>query len=152
MSDYLPPFTLSGEIVSLVAELGEHAGRLAVLLEHESQLRLRRINRIRTVTGSLAIEGNTLSEEQITAILDGKQVIAPPREILEAQRERGHVLYYDIDLLYSHPWLGLSALSSLKLKGFKLKGSAPSNIQFREFLDSGLRRKTSKGLLRPGSS
>ena len=46
-------------------------------------LRLRRINRIRTIRGSLAIEGNTLSEAQITAILDGKRVIAPPREIQE---------------------------------------------------------------------
>jgi Fic family protein len=48
-------------------------------------LRLRRINRIRTVTGSLAIEGNTLTEEQITAILDGKTVLAPPRELQEAR-------------------------------------------------------------------
>ncbi len=48
-------------------------------------LRLRRINRIRTVTGSLAIEGNTLSEEQITALLNGKTVLAPPRELQEAR-------------------------------------------------------------------
>ena len=48
-------------------------------------MRLRRINRIRTIHGSLAIEGNTLSEAQITAILDGKRVIAPPREIQEVR-------------------------------------------------------------------
>ncbi len=47
-------------------------------------LRLRRINRIRTIQGSLAIEGNTLTEEKITAILDGKRVVAPPREVKEA--------------------------------------------------------------------
>jgi Fic family protein len=41
-------------------------------------LYLRRINRIRTIQGSLAIEGNTLTEMQITAVLDGKAVIAPP--------------------------------------------------------------------------
>ena len=55
-------------------------------------LRLRRINRIRTIQGSLAIEGNTLSEAQITAILDGKRVIAPPREIQEA---RNAIAAYD---------------------------------------------------------
>jgi Fic family protein len=48
-------------------------------------LRLRRINRIRTIHGSLAIEGNTLSEAQITAILEGKRVIAPPREVQEVK-------------------------------------------------------------------
>ena len=84
MPDYQPPFTLTPDIVSLIAEISEGIGRLNVQLDQESQLRLRRINRIRTVTGSLAIEGNTLSEEQITAILDGKRVIAPPREIQEA--------------------------------------------------------------------
>jgi Fic family protein len=84
MSSYQPPFTLTSEIVSLVADISEHVGRLSAQLEQEPQLKLRRINRIRTVTGSLAIEGNTLTEAQITAILDGKRVIAPPREILEA--------------------------------------------------------------------
>lgn len=85
MPNYQPPFTLTSEIVSLVAEISERVGRLAVQLEQENQLRLRRGNRIRTVAGSLAIEGNTLSEAQITAILDGKRVIAPPREIQEAR-------------------------------------------------------------------
>ncbi|WP_432740884.1 Fic family protein [Methylobacter sp. G7] len=84
MSSYQPPFTLISEIVSLVADISEHIGRLTVQLDQEQQLKLRRINRIRTVTGSLAIEGNTLTEAQVTAILDGKRVIAPPREILEA--------------------------------------------------------------------
>lgn len=84
MPAYQPPFTLTSEIVSLVAEISERLGRLSVQLDDENQLRLRRINRIRTVAGSLAIEGNTLNEEQITAILEGKRVIAPPREIQEA--------------------------------------------------------------------
>jgi Fic family protein len=84
MPSYQPPFTLTSEIVSLIADISEYIGRLSVQLEQEQQLKLRRVNRIRTVTGSLAIEGNTLTEAQITAILDGKRVIAPPREILEA--------------------------------------------------------------------
>jgi Fic family protein len=55
------------------------------VLEDEKNLRLRQINRIRTIQGSLAIEGNTFGEEQITAILDGKRVIAPPKDVQEAR-------------------------------------------------------------------
>ena len=82
---YQPPFTLTSEIVSLVADIAEQVGRLSAQPDSGLDLRLRRINRIRTVTGSLAIEGNTLSEAQITAILDGKTVLAPPKELQEAR-------------------------------------------------------------------
>lgn len=82
---YQPPFTLNGSILSLVAEIAQIVGRLSAQPEHANALRLRRINRIRTVQGSLAIEGNTLSEEQITAILDGKRIIAPPKDVQEAR-------------------------------------------------------------------
>ena len=80
-----PPFTVTPAILRLAAEISEAVGRLSARKEMARELRLRRINRIRTVQGSLAIEGNTLGEEQITAILDGKRVLAPPREILEAK-------------------------------------------------------------------
>ena len=84
-SNYQPPFVLTGDIVSLVADIAEQVGRLSARPGFDRDLRLRRINRIRTVTGSLAIEGNTLTEEQITALLDGKTVLAPPRELQEAR-------------------------------------------------------------------
>lgn len=82
---YQPPYTLTPLILNRVAQISEAVGRLSVLADVSRDLRLRRINRIRTVQGSLAIEGNTLSQAQITAILDGKRVIAPPREIQEAR-------------------------------------------------------------------
>lgn len=84
-SAYQPPFTITPEILNQVAAIGEAVGRLTVLTDQARALRLRRINRIRAIRGSLAIEGNTLSEAQITAILDGKRVIAPPREIQEVK-------------------------------------------------------------------
>lgn len=84
-SPYTPPCTLTPAIVAQVARIAEAVGRLTARLEASEGLRLRRINRIRTIHGSLAIEGNTLSEAQITAILDGKRVIAPPREIQEVR-------------------------------------------------------------------
>jgi Fic family protein len=85
---YEPPFTANSVILNLIADISEKMGQLSALSElsvQASDLKLRRMNRIRTIHGSLAIEGNTLSEEQITAILAGKKVLAPPREIKEAQ-------------------------------------------------------------------
>lgn len=85
MSSYAPPFTLNAEILGYVARICELLGCLSVSGEMAHTLRLRRVNRIRTIQGSLAIEGNTLTEVQITAILDGKRVIAPPREVQEVK-------------------------------------------------------------------
>jgi len=69
--NYNPPYILNSKIVSLVAQICEVLGRMSAL-HSPQELRLRRINRIRTVHGSLAIEGNTLSEDQISAIIDGE--------------------------------------------------------------------------------
>ncbi len=69
-------------MLSLVASIAEAVGRMQAT---GMTLRLRRVNRVRTIQGSLAIEGNTLDEQQITAILEGKRVAAPPREIREVQ-------------------------------------------------------------------
>jgi Fic family protein len=60
-------------------------GRYEGLLSPRPQPKLRRHNRIRTIRGSLAIEGNTLTESQITAVIEKKRVIGPKREIREVQ-------------------------------------------------------------------
>ena len=75
-----PPYAITPQILDLVARIGEAIGRLDESAIR-ADLRLRRANRIRTIQGSLAIEGNTLSEDEITAILEGRPVIAPPREV-----------------------------------------------------------------------
>ncbi|HID36979.1 MAG TPA: cell filamentation protein Fic, partial [Ghiorsea sp.] len=87
---YQPPFTITPAIIDLIAQISEGLGRLSVQPAYD--LRLRRVNRIRTIQGSLAIEGNTLNEQQITAILDGKAVVAPPREVQEVKNA---ILAYD---------------------------------------------------------
>lgn len=84
MSSYQPPLAITPSILHLATDVGAALARLTMQAEQEHTLRLRRINRIRTIQGSLAIEGNTLSEEQITAIIAGKRIIAPPREVQEA--------------------------------------------------------------------
>jgi Fic family protein len=73
---YQPPYTISAEILNRVAAISEAIGRLTVLTDQNRTLRLRRINRIRTIRSPLAIEGNTLSEAQIAAIFDNQGMIS----------------------------------------------------------------------------
>lgn len=82
---YQPPLTLTPKILNLVAAISEQLGRYDECENKAQALRLRRVNKIRTIQGSLAIEGNSLSVEQITAVLEGKPVIAPPREVQEVK-------------------------------------------------------------------
>ena len=80
-----PPFELTGQIVSLVAEIAELVGRVSSTDRLSVNPALRRSNRIKTVYGSLAIEQNTLTLDQVTAVLDGKRVLAPPKDIVEVR-------------------------------------------------------------------
>ena len=86
MRPYQPPLTLTSHMLALVAEIAEQVGRLTVGQEVAALTpQLRRGNRIRTIQASLAIENNTLSVEQVTAVLDGKRVLGLPREIQEVR-------------------------------------------------------------------
>jgi len=93
---YTPPFTITPAVLNRVAEISELLGRwnasasnAAVPATARSEAapspRLRREQRIRSIQASLAIENNSLSVEQVTAVLDGKHVLAPPREVLEVR-------------------------------------------------------------------
>ena len=79
MRNKTPPFEITNQIIDSVAEIAELVGRLAASPLLSTNPALRRSNRIRTIHGSLAIEQNTLSLEQVTAVLNGKQVLAPPQ-------------------------------------------------------------------------
>ena len=82
---YVPPFTVSAEAINLIAEISAQIERYAIRLEQEDGVRLRRANRIKTIHSSLAIEGNTLSEDEVRDIIDGKNVVAPIRQIQEVK-------------------------------------------------------------------
>ena len=82
---YIPPFTVSAEAINLIAEISGQIERYAIRLEQEDGLRLRKVNRIKTIHSSLAIEGNTLSEDEVRDIIDGKNVVAPIRQIQEVK-------------------------------------------------------------------
>ncbi len=85
MSVYQPPFHVTNKMITLVADISEQVGRIAVMQEGSVSPHLRRENRIRTIHSSLAIEHNSLSLEQVTAILNGKRVLGNPNEIREVQ-------------------------------------------------------------------
>lgn len=85
MSNYKPPFHMTDSITNLVAAISEQVGRITVLSDGNLNPHLRRENRIKTIHSSLAIEHNSLSLEQVTAILNGKRILGDPNEIREVQ-------------------------------------------------------------------
>lgn len=91
MSRYQPPFTITPFILNQVVEIGELLGHWAVHSGRTSPL-LRKENRIRTIQASLAIEHNSLTTGQVTAIMDGKRVLAPEKDIQEV---RNAILAYE---------------------------------------------------------
>ena len=80
-----PPFKITNEILNFIYEIGELVGKISAEKEFEKNLTLRRENRIKTIYSSLAIEQNTLTLEQVTNVINGKRVLAPPKDIKEVQ-------------------------------------------------------------------
>ena len=80
-----PPFKITNDILNLVYEIGELVGKISAEKEFEKNLTLRKENRIKTIYSSLAIEQNTLTLEQVTDVINGKRVLAPPKDIKEVQ-------------------------------------------------------------------
>jgi Fic family protein len=109
---YTPPFTITSKILDTVSKISEIVGKLEILSPTAISPTLRKANKIKTITGTLEIEGNTLGIEKVTAILEGKRVIGSIREIAEVN---GAIRVYDMldslkykkldDLLLSHKML-----------------------------------------------
>lgn len=97
MKNKKPPFEITNTMIDLVAEIAELVGKLTMLNPLSANPTLRRANRIRTIHGSLAIEQNTLTLEQVTAVLNGKQVLAPPKDITEVKN--AYEIYERLDEL-----------------------------------------------------
>ena len=84
-----PPFEITDAILSDVVEIGELVGHVSSISDLSTSPTLRRENRIKTIYSSLAIEQNSLSLEQVTAVLSGKRVLAPPKDIAEVKNAYG---------------------------------------------------------------
>ena len=97
MRNKKPPFEITNRMIDYVAEIAELVGKLNGMNRLTANPTLRRSNRIRTIHGSLAIEQNTLSLEQVTAVLNGKHVLAPPKDIAEVKN--AYEIYERLDVL-----------------------------------------------------
>ena len=81
---YTPPFKVTTKIIDLISKISLNIGKLEAIDSRSTLPMLRKINQIRTITGTLQIEGNTLDEERITALIEGKRVLGKVDEIAEA--------------------------------------------------------------------
>lgn len=97
MKNKKPPFEITDTILSETADIAELVGKAGSAAHLSASPTLRRTNRIRTIYSSLAIEQNTLSLEQVTAVLSGRHVIAPPKDIAEVKN--AYEIYEQLDRL-----------------------------------------------------
>jgi Fic family protein len=80
-----PPYTITSKILTLVSEIQSLLGESKHLIVKKPSVKLRKENKIKTIHHSLAIEGNSLTEEQISSLIEGKKVIGPKNQILEVK-------------------------------------------------------------------
>lgn len=80
-----PPFTITPKINNLVAEVSRLLGELETRTLNVPNPKLRRKNRIRTIKSTLAIEGHTFTEDQVTAVIENRRVLGTEKELVEVQ-------------------------------------------------------------------
>jgi Fic family protein len=78
-----PPYEITSSILKLITSISEKIGEVNANLLNRPSPKLRKQSRIKTIHSSLKIEGNTLTEEQLTALLDNKRVTGPQKDVLE---------------------------------------------------------------------
>ena len=95
MKNKKPPFEITESMIADIADICELVGRISISGKQSPQLR--KTNRIRTIYSSLAIEQNSLDIEQVTAVISGKRVLAPPKDIAEVKN--AYEIYEHMDML-----------------------------------------------------
>lgn len=83
VSQMKPPYQITSEVLKLITSISEKIGAVNAHFLNRPSPKLRKQNRIKTIHSSLKIEGNTLTEEQITALLENKRVIGPKKDVTE---------------------------------------------------------------------
>ncbi|WP_300674686.1 Fic family protein [Soonwooa sp.] len=78
-----PPYEITSQILKYITSISEKIGEVNAKYLIKTNPTLRKQNQIKTIHSSLSIEGNTLTEEQITAILENKRVVGPEKDIIE---------------------------------------------------------------------
>ena len=119
MSSYKPPYTITNKILKTVSNIVELVSELNHVKKELATPKLRKKNRIKSITGTLQIEGNSFSEEKVTNVINGKTVLGTVREIEEV---KGAIEAYDYlekydykkekDLLLAHKFLMQNILNN----------------------------------------
>ncbi|CAM4313675.1 Fic family protein [Gillisia hiemivivida] len=78
-----PPYDITPDILRLITSISEKVGAINANYLNKPSPKLRKENRIKTIHSSLKIEGNTLTEEQITALIENKRIIGPKKDVKE---------------------------------------------------------------------
>ena len=120
-----PPYQITPEIIKLIASISEKIGQIHAKFLDKPSPRLRKENRIKTIQSSLSIEGNTLTEEQITALLENKRVIGPEKDVNEVLNA---INAYE----QMHSFDPVSSKSFLKAHQILMQGLVPDNGKFRK--------------------
>lgn len=111
------PFHISTKVLNLVGEISELVGRISKTSRLSQSPQLRRNNRIRTIHSSLAIEQNSLTLDQVTAVIAGKRVLAPQREIAEVKN--AFEIYEQIESLNPYSLDDLLMAHGKMMKGLR---------------------------------
>lgn len=94
----LPPYDITPRILRLITSISEKIGQVNANLMTKPSPQLRKQSRIRTIHSSLRIEGNTLTEEQVTALIENKRVVGAKKdiqEVLNAINVYEHITVFD---------------------------------------------------------
>jgi Fic family protein len=78
-----PPYDITPRVLKLISSISEKIGEVNATYLSKQSPQLRKQNRIKTIQSSLQIEGNTLTTEQITALIERKRVVGPKKDVLE---------------------------------------------------------------------
>jgi Fic family protein len=120
-----PPYQITPEILKLIASISEKLGQINAKFLDKPSPKLRKENRIKTIHSSLSIEGNTLTEEQITALIENKRIIGPEKDVNEVLNAIS--VYKQLDSFDSK-----SSKSFLKAHEILMKGLVPENGKYRK--------------------
>jgi Fic family protein len=80
-----PPYTITEKSADYLAKIVETVTRLELSTDFKRDIKLHHENRLRTVHSSLAIEGNSLTLGEVTAVIEGKLVAGKQTEIKEVK-------------------------------------------------------------------
>lgn len=124
MENYTPPYTITENILNLVAKIMESVGKVHSINNLSLLPRLRRVNRVKSIQSSLAIENNTLSLQQVTDVLNGKRVLGPKDDIIAVKN--AHLAYKELENIDPY-----SISDLLKTHGIMMQGLVPEAGKIR---------------------